>query len=109
MSTPKPSTHGSNGRTAGGRFAPGNREGRGNPLAGRAARIRAKLLKTKPADIDLIIAKLVEKAKGGDLASIHEFLNRTIGKPVQSELLERIEELERRMMSGHANGGARCN
>jgi hypothetical protein len=90
-----PSTHGSNGQDAGGRFRPGNRLGRGNPLAGRAAKIRAVLLKSLSAsDAREIAAKLLEMAKGGDLAAIRELLDRTIGKPSQAELLERIESIE---------------
>lgn len=92
-----PSTHGSNGdaRTPGGKFAKGNKLGRGNPLAGRAARIRATLLKElKPADAKEIGAMLIVMAKAGDMAAIRELLDRTIGKPAQVELLERIEALE---------------
>jgi len=94
MTTP-PSTHGSNGKDARGRFAPGNRLGRGNPLAGRAAKIRAMLLrKLTPKTAGEIADRLIADAKAGDLASIRELLDRTIGRPAASELLERIEKLE---------------
>lgn len=94
MST-SPSTHGGDGRSAGGRFTAGNKLGRGNPLAGRAAKIRAVLLrKLTPAQAGAIADQLIAKAVKGDLAAIRELLDRTIGKPAQAELLERIEALE---------------
>jgi hypothetical protein len=68
------------------RFLPGNRFGRGNPLAGHAAKIRAELLKAmKPADVREIIRKLILMAKTGDLAAIKELFDRTIGKAQPAE------------------------
>ena len=91
----QPSTHGSNGQDGRGRFAPGNRLGRGNPLAGRAAKIRAVLLRRlSPKLAGEIADALIAQAKAGDLAAIRELLDRTIGKPAATELLERIEALE---------------
>lgn len=103
-----PSTHGPNGAPAGnrdtrGRFAPGNRCGRGNPLAGRAAKIRAVLLRkltTKQAGE--ITDVLIRRARDGDLAAIRELLDRTIGKPVQTDVLERLEKLEEKLGVDHA-------
>jgi hypothetical protein len=84
-------------RVAGGKFAKGNRLGQGNPLAGRAAKIRAVLLKKfTPSQAGEICDVLITMAKGGDIAAIRELFDRTAGKPSQSELLERIEKLERR-------------
>ena len=91
----EPSTHGGNGQDGKGRFAPGNTLGKGNPLAGRAAKIRAVLLNAlKPSDAREIAERLILNAKAGDLASIREILDRTIGKPATADLLERIENLE---------------
>jgi hypothetical protein len=85
-----PSTHGPNGR-----FAKGNRMGRGNPLAGRAAKIRAVLLKKlTPRQAGEIAGVLIDMAKQGDISAIRELFDRTVGKPTQTELLERIEKLE---------------
>ncbi len=72
----------SNGQDAKGRFRPGNRLGKGNPMAGRAARIRAALLRAlTPADTTAIAEQLIQQAKGGDIAAINAILDRTIGKP----------------------------
>jgi hypothetical protein len=92
-----PSTHGNSGRTPGGRFATGNKLGRGNPLAGRAAKIRAELLRaSKRGDIREICRKLIDGAKAGDLAFIREWFDRTAGRPtdiVTEERIARMEEL----------------
>jgi hypothetical protein len=40
-------------------------------------------------------------AKAGELAAIRELLDRTIGKPSQSELLERVERLETMLENQH--------
>jgi hypothetical protein len=68
-----PSTHGSDGRSPDGKFRPGNKLGRGNPLAGRAAKIRAELLKMSTRkEVREICRKLIDGAKDGDLAFIRE-------------------------------------
>jgi hypothetical protein len=91
----EPSTHGPSGQDAKGRFTVGNRHGKGNPLAGRAAKIRAVLLKRLTIkDAQAIADQLITLAKSGDLAAIKELLDRTIGKPSPGDLLERVEALE---------------
>lgn len=99
--TTGPSTLGPNGRDPGtGRFAPGNRLGRGNPLAGRAAKIRAELLRVlSPTEARRIAKRLLEQAKTGDLAAIRELLDRTIGKPATADVLERLDEMEARLQT----------
>jgi hypothetical protein len=88
----QPSTHGRDGR---GKFTAGNRLGRGNPLAGRAAKIRAELLRaSKRADIREICRKLIDGAKAGDLAFIREWFDRTAGKTTDIVTEERISALE---------------
>src|SRR4051812_23115097 len=65
-----------------GQFEPGNKLGRGNPLAGRVAKIRGILLqRLTPEDAREIADALIRQAKGGDLAAIRELLDRTVGKP----------------------------
>jgi len=94
---PRPSPHGG-GRGGDGRFVAGNKFGRGNPLAGRASRIRAVLLrKMSPAVAGRIADRLIAQAQTGDMVAIRELLDRTIGKPSATELLERVEQLEARI------------
>ncbi|MBI4717157.1 MAG: hypothetical protein HY763_05075 [Planctomycetes bacterium] len=77
-----PSPNGDNGRDAAGRFAPGNAGGPGNPRARHSAALRRALLEAvSDDDIRLVVEKLVELAKAGDLAAIRELLDRTIGRP----------------------------
>ena len=77
-----PSPNGSNGRGPGGRFTKGNPGGPGNPHARQAAKLRSVLLSAvSEDDLRSIAAKLVERAKSGDLAAAREVLNRCIGKP----------------------------
>ena len=91
LSSPLPSTNGSNG----GRFKPGNKGGPGNPHAKRVARLRSALLKAvSPADMQAIVAKLVTDAKAGSVPAAKEVLERTLGKPFEADLLERLEHLE---------------
>src|SRR5213078_437222 len=77
-----PSANGSNGRTVGGRFAPGNPGGPGNPFNRQVAALRRALLaKVTAEDIEEVLAVLLIKAKSGDLAAIKLLLSYTIGKP----------------------------
>ncbi len=82
-----PSTNGANGRGAGGRFAPGNKGGPGNPHARRVARLRSTLYKSvKAADLREVIAALLAQAKAGDVPSIKELLQRLLGPPVELDV-----------------------
>jgi hypothetical protein len=78
-----------------GQFLPGNRAGKGNPLNRRAQQIRRELL-MRPTDADIgeIVDALIRLAKSSDLPAIREYLDRTIGRPSQSELVDRVEKLE---------------
>ena len=90
-----PSPDGFNGRDEQGRFAAGNPGGRGNPHAAQVGRLRAALLAAvSEDDMTAIIAKLVAMAKGGDVRAIKEVFDRTLGKPVEADLLERLATLE---------------
>lgn len=90
MSTPSP-----NGRDGRGRFAAGNPGGPGNPYAKRVGELRAALVEAVSAeDMRAIVGKLVEEAKAGDVRAIRELLDRTLGRPVEADLIERIEALE---------------
>lgn len=76
-----------NGRDHKGRFGPGNKFGRGNPLNRKVAKLRSALLRrVSTDDIREVVDKLLELAKGGDLAAIRELLDRTLGKPVAMDM-----------------------
>ena len=80
-----PSTNGSNGRKANGRFASGWKGGPGNPHAARVQKIRAAILDAATKDdIKEVVRALIEKAKQGDVAAIKLFLDRVAG-PVKDE------------------------
>ena len=98
-----PSTHGSDGRGGNGRFLPGNKCGRGSPLAGQAAKLRAALFRAvKIGDVKAIIGSLIDKARGGDVAAAKLVLQYTVGEPQPFDLLEQLEALE--AFSGKENG-----
>jgi hypothetical protein len=98
---PTPAGYG-NGRTATGKFAPGNKAGRGNPLNQRVQQLRAALLRSvTPEDIAQAALMLVKQAKSGDRFAFAELLDRTLGRPVQADVLARLEALEDQMKGGH--------
>ena len=85
------STNGPNGRDGRGRFAKGNAGGPGNPHACKVAKLRSALLAAVTEDdVREIIERLVRLAKEGDLASIRELFLRTIGRPLEPDILERL-------------------
>jgi hypothetical protein len=95
MNEQAPQTPAGNGRDNAGRFGKGNKVGKGNPMNRKAQQIRNALLSAATAqDVRDICAKLIDGAKGGDLQFIREWLNRVVGVPVASDILERIERLE---------------
>lgn len=78
-----PSPNGDNGREkATGRFAVGNRAGKGNPHARRIARLRAEVLRAVgPREIRAVVHALGQLALAGDVTAAREILNRAIGTP----------------------------
>jgi hypothetical protein len=91
----RPSNSASDGRDPAGRFAPGNKSGLGRPLASRAAKLRAKLFDAVSDDDLVAIAQaLVREAKAGDVTAAREVLDRLLGKPVELDLIERLDALE---------------
>lgn len=90
-----PSPIGSNGRASGGRFAKGNSGGPGNPYAAQVGRWRATLAASvTEADIQAVARALVKAAKAGESWAVRELLDRTLGRPVEADLLVRMEALE---------------
>jgi len=97
--TTEPTTPTGDGETgrdkATGRFLPGNRCGRGSPLAAAAQRLRVALFRAvKVGDVRGIIGAMVERAKGGDVAAAKLVLQYTLGEPQPLDILERLESLE---------------
>jgi hypothetical protein len=90
-----------------GRFLPGNAGGPGNPYAKRIAALREALLaEVTPEDLRAIVRALVDQAKTGDVTAAREILLRTLGKPLEADLLERIEALEARLEETSAPGAS---
>jgi hypothetical protein len=78
-----------------GRFVQGNRAGRGNPLARRANQLRVALYRECSADdLAAVIRRLIDKAKGGDVAASKVLLERLLGPPIALDVATRIERLE---------------
>ena len=81
----------------------GNPGGPGNPFAHRVAALRRTLLEAvSEEDLRAIVNRMVQAAKDGDLAAAREVILRTIGKPVESDLIERLERLEQAVAGGAA-------
>lgn len=69
------------GRTVGGRFAPGNAHGRGNPHARQAAELREVLMAAVTADdMRVVVGALVEQARAGNVPAARELLDRVLGR-----------------------------
>ena len=93
--TTTPSPNGPNGRDRDGRFAKGNPGGPGNPHAAKVASLRSALLAAVTEDdMGEIAARLVQLAKEGDLAAVRELFLRTLGRPLEHDILDRLEQLE---------------
>ncbi len=90
-----PSGTDDSGRNERGRFTAGNRFGVGNPYAKRTGELRAALLDSvTPEDMRAVARKLVELARGGDTVAARLLLDRVLGRPLESDILDRVEELE---------------
>jgi hypothetical protein len=89
---PKCSTE---GRDANGQFAKNNKGGPGNPFARQVTELRSRLLqRLKPEDIDAIADRLIELAKGGEVAATKLLFQYTLGKPVEQPHPDRIDRDE---------------
>ena len=83
------------GRNPDGTFAAGNPGGPGNPHAARVAQLRKALFDTvTEQDMQDVIRALVDAAKGGDIQAARILFDRILGKPLEADILERIEQLE---------------
>src|SRR4051812_9172096 len=105
-----PSPNGPNGRAVNGQFAKGNPGGPGNPHARRTAELRAELLKTiGPDQLRGIIGNIGKIATDPAtpaavrLAALVELLDRVLGKPATTDVVERMEQLEEKFAELAAN------
>ena len=93
-----PSTTARNGdsdRARNGRFLPNNKAAKGNPHAKRVGQLRSVMLRTiTVADMRAVVRKLVESAKGGDVAASKLLFDRCLGRPDALDVLLRLDELE---------------
>lgn len=65
--------------------------------AKQVAALRAAMLAAvTPEDMRVLVEKLVQQAKDGNIAAAKEILDRCLGRPLEADLLERIEALEDR-------------
>lgn len=93
----KRSVNGAN-RDERGRFVKGNPGGPGNPLAKKVMKLRSALLDAvTKEDLIGVVNALVGKAKEGDTAAAKILFDRLLGRPLEADILERIEALEKRV------------
>lgn len=93
------------GRDGSGRFVKGCAPGPGNPLGPMVSKLRAALVKAvTPEDVRAIARGLIREARAGNCEAARILFSHTLGKPVEFDLLERIERLE---VSAAARGGTR--
>lgn len=86
----------SDGRNNRGQFTRGNKHGTGNPFASKVNKLRAALLQeVSEKNIRAILKSVVKQAEQGDLAAAKVIFDRVFGPPVPSDLIERLEALER--------------
>ena len=92
--TPTPSASDGN-RDSTGRFIAGNKASKGNPLGPMVAKLRSCLLNSVTEDdMRAIVAALVDKAKRGDVSAASLLFDRCLGKPLEIDIIERLEQLE---------------
>ena len=99
MAKSPPSPNGPNGGAgrdpATGRFAAGWKGGPGNPHAKQVGRLRSAMLAAvSDKEMKAIVKKLVQLAKSGSVPAAKEVLDRCLGRPVEADLIERLEQLE---------------
>ena len=83
-----------NGQRPDGRFAPGNKLGRGNPIIQKVQWLREGLFAAvERRDVEAIAKRLVKQAKAGDIRAVHELLDRLFGKAHQAVVIEDTRNL----------------
>ena len=91
----RPTRNGDNGRDAQGRFVCGNRGGPGNPFAKRTAELRSAMLDALTPDaVRRVVLRMIDSALDGDVAAAKIVLERAVGRVLEPDLIERLEQLE---------------
>ena len=92
------------GRDVHGRFAPGNQLAVGNLMAHKVARFRNKLFDAvSMTDFESIVCEVTNKAKSGEAWACKLIFMYILGKPLEADLLQRINDLEQRMQTVKEN------
>jgi hypothetical protein len=87
------------------RWKPGNKAGRGNPLAKQVQAIRVALVSAvTAADIQAVIQRLLQQAKAGDVASAKIIFERAVGPAEALDFDLRLTELENQVLESHNKG-----
>ena len=83
------------GKDARGRFVKGNPGGPGNPHAQRIGKLRSVLIETVTEDdMRAIVRNMIAMARNSNMRAAKEIFDRTLGKPQETDLIERLEQLE---------------
>lgn len=92
-------------RDAAGRFLPGNKGGPGNPASSRSQH-KMHVFRSAITDSDLrdLAVSLLEKAKKGDVRAATLLLEKVLPTSVESELSERLSEIETLMKTQRRSG-----
>jgi hypothetical protein len=53
-----------------------------------------------PADMVAVAKQLIRAARGGDVAAMKVFFERTLGRPLEADILDRLEALEQAIEGG---------
>lgn len=89
-----------------GRFLPGNNLGRGSPLAGQVARLRATLLDAcTPEEMLEGVRALLAKFRRGDVPAAKLVLQYTLGEPQALDLLAVVARMEQVVFRGVESHG----
>ena len=86
------------GRNLDGTFAKGNSISKGNPYSKRVGQLRSTMIDAvTDADMQVVIAAIVQQARDGDLAAAKLLFDRTLGPPIAADIMAKIEELDERI------------
>ena len=88
----------SGGRRYNGTFAPGHKFAKGKPHAAKVQKLRSGLLKAvSVADLQAVVKRLIDAAKGGDVSAAKLLFDRLLGPPLPLDIEERMKALEERL------------